>query len=481
MNMATKMNWILALLLLLVVACSPKTGDKTSTSETEEEEEVIGFGQEEEEEGLSPCPKFRDAPYPDEVETNYVLYRDALRLGDVNKAYQLWQEVYKIAPAADGKRNTVYSDGIYFYKNLAAGEEDPEIKEQYIKRIFSLYDQIEECYPEGGYVPGAKAFDLYYDYPDRSTPEEIYGLFKQSIDIDGEDASDFVINPFTNLLVQNYLEDKISMEEAQEYQQKIMTILEKGLANCKGVECERWKIVQSYAPARLEAFETVKGFYDCDYFKEKYYSEFEENPTDCDVIRTVYSRLIFGGCSETDALLKALIKAGNEHCREAGVSACYDALRAANYSEAISCLEEAIEEEEDQEKKATYTLLVAKIYYAHLKNFSKARTYARKAGQIKPNWGEPYLLIGRLYASSGPLCGPGRGWDSQIVVWAAIDKWNYAKSIDPEARAEANKWIGKYRQFMPSKEDIFIRNLTEGSNFYIGCWIKENTKIRAAP
>ena len=116
----------------------------------------------------------------------------------------------------------------------------------------------------------------------------------------------------------------------------------------------------------------------------------------------------------------------------------------------------------------------------HLKSFSKARDYARIAAKQKPNWGEPYLLIGRLYASSGPLCGPGRGWDSQIVVWPAIDKWKYAKSIDPSAAAEANKWINQYSQYMPNVEDIFIRGLSEGQSFRVPCWIQENTTIRAA-
>lgn len=94
--------------------------------------------------------------------------------------------------------------------------------------------------------------------------------------------------------------------------------------------------------------------------------------------------------------------------------------------------------------------------------------------------GEPYILIGRLYASSGPLCGPGRGWDSQIVVWPALDMWSKAKRIDPSVAAEANKWIGRYRQYMPKKEDVFIRNLKVGASFRVGCWIQETTTIRTA-
>ena len=130
-------------------------------------------------------------------------------------------------------------------------------------------------------------------------------------------------------------------------------------------------------------------------------------------------------------------------------------------------------------RKAKYSLLVAKIYYRDIKNFSQSRKYARESLTHNPSSGEPNLLIGNLYASSGPLCGPGRGWDSQIVTWPAIDKWKLALS-DPLVADEARKLIATYEQYMPSKADIFQRTLNVGDAFTVGCWINERTTIRAA-
>ena len=124
--------------------------------------------------------------------------------------------------------------------------------------------------------------------------------------------------------------------------------------------------------------------------------------------------------------------------------------------------------------------MIAKIYYRDLKNFGLSRKYALKAAKLKSGWGEPYLLIGKLYASSGPICGPGRGWDSQIVTWPAIDKFKYAKRIDSSVAKEANKLIRSYQRFMPSIDDIFQRTYKEGQKFKVGCWINETTTIRAA-
>jgi tetratricopeptide (TPR) repeat protein len=468
--------WMILLSLAVFSACAPKITEPVATT-TQPETPAPSP----EDENLSPCPKFSDAPNPDEVETNYVLYRDFLRVEDYEKAYDLWKKVYEVAPAADGQRNTVLADGIRFNERFIRETADTSQWEPYIDEIFALYDQVAECYPEGGYVQARKAFDLYYKYPWRATKEEVFELFKESIEIDGEDVQDFVVNPFTALLVDLYFADKISMAEAQKYAAMITDLVKKGVENCEGVMCERWTIIEGYAPVRLEAFETVKGFYDCDYYTEKYYNQFVENPADCDVIRTVYSRMFWGGCDETNEKLKELIRVGNEKCVEPGVTeVAYDALREGEYDKAIELFEKAADEEEAVEKKARYLLTVAKIYYAHKRNFSKARQYARQVSQVRPDWGEPYLLIGQLYASSGPLCGPGTGWDSQIVVWPALDMWNQAKRVDPSATEEANKWIGRYAKYMPKKEDVFLRGLQAGQSFRVGCWIQETTTIRTA-
>lgn len=465
--------WILTLSL---AACTPKTGQNTQT-ETPTPPAAP-------DPNLSACAKFTDLPasQADQAETNYVLYRDYLKAGDLTKAYEYWQKVYQTAPAADGKRSTVFTDGIRFYENLARGESDSTAKAEYIALVMQLYDEMDKCYPEGGAVYARKAFDLFYNYPGAATKEEMYGLFKKSVDIDGINTRYFVLNPFTALLADLHFEGVVSVEEAKKYEGIIRQVLAKGLAECEGADCEPWNIINEYAPARLEAFEAVEGFYDCEYYASKYFAEFQAAPADCEVIRTVYSRLKFGKCPETDARFAQVIEAANKNCvEEKSLAKGYQALREARYRDAIALFEEAAANEPSADKKGEIYLLIAKVYYAHLKNFGNARSYARKASSVRPNWGQPYMLIGRLYASSGPLCGPGRGWDSQIVTWPAIDMWQTAKRVDPSVASEANALINRYTAYMPSREDIFQRTHKEGDSFFVGCWIQETTTIRAAP
>lgn len=468
---------IVAFMGMMVYSCTPKVAEPISNTEKSPENPPENKG---------PCATFKDSRMGEEAITAHVLYRDLLKKKRYEKAFPLWKKAYTIAPAADGKRNTHFADGITFYKHFYDNTEDSNLKEKYVDTIFMLYDQMEDCYGETGYVLGRKAFDLYFKYPEMMNEDDVYGYFKESMDIDQDSARYFILNPFTDLLVRRYFNEKIGEEEAQKYAGMIKNRLEKGLES--GENEEQWSIINDYVPSRLSAFEGVKGFYDCEYYLTKYVPQFDENQEDCEVVTSVYRSLIWGGCSDTgNEDFKRIKAVYDENCKVVEKVASsstakdgFNALEQGDFEEAIEKFKEVAEETDNMDRKAQLYLLVAKVYYGSLKRFPLSRQFARKAAEAKPNWGEPHLLIGKLYASSGPLCGPGTGWDSQIVVWPAIDEWQRARNIDSDAAAEANALINKYNQYMPSKGDIFQRTLNEGDSFTVGCWIQQKTTIRAA-
>lgn len=461
---------LFVLLLALLSACTPKTQQQASTTPENPSPSAPAAP-------ANPCPTFTTAVNPDKALEEFVLYRDFLKLNDWENAFPRWKYVYENAPAADGRRSSVFTDGMKFYEHFMA--KDPANRSAYIDTVFLLYDAMEKCYPEGGMVTGLKAFDYFFKYSDRKPKEEQYAMFKQSIEQDGGKPRYFVLNPFTALLVDLVLEEKIPLAEAQQYNAIILKAIEEGLASCQGKECDNWRIIQEYAPSRLEALESVENFYGCDYYSSKYYPVFEANPADCETLVTVYSRLRWGKCPAEDSRLQAINAAYQQNCQEETGPSCNDLLREGKYRDAVKCLEEALPNIADNKGKAQYLFLIAQIQFAYLKNYPRARQYALDAARLRPGWGEPYLLIGTVYASSGPLCGPGRGWDSQVVVWPAIDMWNKAKSMDAAVASKANKLINEYSQYMPTKEDIFQRLKKPGDTYFVPCWIQESTVIRA--
>ncbi len=421
----------------------------------------------------------------EEVENAYVLYRDQIKLGTKEAAYPLWQKAFYGAPGANGKVKYHYNDGIEIFKHFFTQETDENIKKSYVDSVRMVYDKRAECFGEEEYIAGRKAFDFYYTFNEYVDEEEIWSLFLENVDSKGEKTDYFVVNPFTKMLFDRILQKKISYEEGRKYADIVFNAVDYGVNNCEGKNCEAWEIIEAYAPVRLEALEGLDSFYLCDYYDSKYYPIYQADPDNCESIELAYRRLLRGQCAQDNPHLIELKSAKATKCYTpppppGPLKQAFNAYNEGDYRNAIRLFEEFVEKTEDVNKKAKYTLLIAKIYYGDLKDYPSSRKYALKSATYRENWGEPYMLIGKLYASSGPLCGPGRGWDSQIVTWPAIDKWQYAKKIDPEAAAEANDLIRQYWQYMPNKEDIFQRRKQPNDSFRVGCWIQENTTIRTS-
>lgn len=478
--------------LFFIAACTPKT---TETTQTVPVEEVVVKETPKPDENLSPCKNWLSLPkdQQDKVKITHSLYRDVMKNirganelarvseEDLKRTFDNWKVVFDVAPAADGKRNTHYGDGIKLHEYMASQEKDSLKRDGHIKKILFLYDEVIKCYGREGFTTGRKAFDLYYKYPEYATDIEKFNMFKKAIDIEKEDTPAFLINPFTALLSNLIVDEKISIDEASPYADKVLDLLKTNKEKLSAAKWtgEGWDVVESYAPARLKTLEGMKGFYDCDYYKEQYYASFENAPADCDSIIRVLSRMKWADCAGEDPQVNKVFTAYKTNCIAVDPG-CRGFISEGDYAGAVDCYTQKAEESTNAEDKAKYYLFIAKIYYGELKKYSQARKFAREALKHKPNWGEPYLLIGKLYASSGPLCGPGRGWDSQVVTWPAIDKWQQAKRVDPSVAAEANKLIRRYEKFMPTVEDIFQRGMKEGQKFTVRCWIQETTTIRAA-
>ncbi|NJC28481.1 tetratricopeptide repeat protein [Neolewinella antarctica] len=476
-------------LAALVFSCTPKAAGPATTNaknpKTSTASKPAMPGEE-----LSPCGKFTDARNPDQAETDYVIYRQLLKAKDMTLAMKEWRKVYANSPAADGRRSTVFTDGVAFYNDLI--QQDPAKKEVYGDTLLTLYTKARECYPGNGYMAAIQAFDSYYTYPGSATDENIYSLFKESIELDGKDKLQyFVVNPTAGLTVKLHREGKLTDAEAKTTVDNLRYRLAKALKECAGEDCATWEKVNEYTPGALKYFETVKGFYDCQYFVDEYYQTYQDNPDDCDEIRTAYSRMKFGGCAESSPELQELKQAFTSKCQEpevAGgggnaapwqrlVKVAYQLYQDGKPREAVKKFEEAMPDI-PADRKFTYQMLTAKIYYRDLRSFSQARAWARQASSTDPSSGEPYMLIGTLYASSGPLCGSGTGFNSQVVTWPAIDMWQRAKSLDESVTSKANKLINTYTQYMPSRSDVFQRGLKEGESFTVECWINETTRIR---
>ena len=89
---------------------------------------------------------------------------------------------------------------------------------------------------------------------------------------------------------------------------------------------------------------------------------------------------------------------------------------------------------------------------------------------------QPYILIAQLYAGNYK-------WNDEPALnkctfFAAIDKLQRAKAVDPSVAEEANKLISSYSAYTPEAKDLFMLGYKAGDRITIGGWIGETTTIR---
>ena len=134
--------------------------------------------------------------------------------------------------------------------------------------------------------------------------------------------------------------------------------------------------------------------------------------------------------------------------------------------------------ETDAVVKAEDYYLIALISFEQ-NEYSKARQYCLKAIENNPNYGAAYLLIGKMYAATAKSVYPDDGVLARTVYYAAIDKFEKAKQVDPSVAEEANTLINAYRAHLPSTEEVFMHpELEKGKAITIGGWIGERTTVR---
>jgi tetratricopeptide (TPR) repeat protein len=467
------------LLAFIILQCTPKVAE---VIQDEEDTFVLN-------DPTKPCRTLDDLPpyYKEEAENAFVLYKDQMMFKKWNEALKLWKVAYELAPGSNGKVMGHFGDGVTIYSELSKETDQLILKQMYLDTIFMINKKFEECFSVDATQMARRAFDYYYNLGDIIPEEEQWSTFTKAIEMNDGKMVYFIVNPFTKLLFDRVTEERISLEEGRKWANIIMKSIEDGTKNCKGEECDSWDVVNSYSPDRLDALEAVDNFYDCDYYTKKYYALFLLNPDSCEVVNTAYARILRGNCPVDNPMLAQIREVRNQKCLPKTVVVAPGPLRQAldaygegRYKEAISKFEEYIENSTDNDAKFRYAMYVSRIYYSDLRNFPQSRRWANEAKKYNNRSGEPDLLIGKLYASSGPLCGPGRGFESQKVVWPAIDKFIAARNLDPSVAAEANRLIGQYSRYMPTSEDVFFRSLTKGGSYTVGCWINETTTIRTA-
>jgi len=424
--------------------------------------------------------------------TNISLYREFKKQGDNYKktdpekqlkyykdAYAGWKYAFVNAPSS--KLYVSYYDAKDIMSAFMDAAEDEAVKSAYQDTILALYDIRANCFEASADLTMRKAFD-WYSFRNKGNEAYVFDLFNETVEaFDKEEGSSSLeispafLSPWMIMAIKANKTAK-SIDEAGVFEvfDKINEIGDHNMAN--GNNAGKYKGSVDNCYSLMEKY----GYLDPETISRLANEKYNANPDDLATQIKVYKMLKAAKLYDDPIFFPVAEKVYEQ--QPSSALATFLAKKAAekkDYTTAIKYIQEANESETDENAKAQNLLTIAQFYQAK-GDFSSARSYANKAAALKAGWGEPYILIGRLYAASGSKCGTGTGFESQAVVWAAMDMWNKAKSVDPSVATEAQNLINKYYQYMPSKSDLFLRNLSPGDSFTLNCWIGTTTTVRAA-
>lgn len=403
---------------------------------------------------------------------NLSLYREHVKHGAYPYALDPWRVVFEECPQST---KNIYIDGAKMFNDFIANEKDPNRKAILMDSLRIIYDQRIKYYKQRGSVLGRKAVDILKHPEYRGDPdilEEAYGYLQESISILKNKSVVPVVATFMKSSLELFRHERLTAIQAIEDYTLAADILDYQLKQRPGdstiiqvIEATEYNFIISGAPT-------------CESLVAYFQPLWGERQDDVDYLGRAVRFLSVLECeSEPFYALAAETLYEKEPSAAAAFGLAKLFLSKEEYDKAVAYYQEAIDAETDPVKKGDYLYQLAYITNTELNQPQKARTLALEAIKLKPDWGEPYILIGDAYAGSKD-CFTDE-FEKTTIYWVAVDKFSKAKSVDAEVAEKANERISTYKKYFPDIETIFFYSLKEGDNYKVGCWINETTKVRA--
>jgi len=402
---------------------------------------------------------------------NLSLYREYVKQKNYIEALPGWRKVFTNCPLAT---KNIYIDGSKIYRYLIEAEKNDEVKKKLVDTLMMIYDQRIKYFAQEGENLARKAVDLF-QY-DNSRYNEVYDLATKSYEILKDKTPDAAMLVLFQASLIKFQKNEIDKVQLINDFSTASDVLDKQYNTQQNQE--KKDMIKKYQEKNENLF-AKSGAADCTTLVSIYSPKFEANKENVDFLKQVLKILEKIGCTNDDLYAQsaeALYK--QEPSAEAAYGLAKVFLKKQQYNKAVEYYKEAINNiDSTTEAKADYYFELATIVGGKLDQNEAARNYAYKALAIRPNWGEPYLLIGSLYAASSKSCGEDE-FHQRAVYWVAVDKFLKAKAVDPSCAEKANQYISKYSDYFPSKENAFFNNINDGDSYTVGCWINETTNAR---
>ena len=418
-----------------------------------------------------------------ECDTDISIYREAFKQWEKTPTaatanpvmISAWRRVFLNCP---GYKERTLTDGTKIVNNaLIRGTNDEALKEKYIDTLVMVYETRIQYFPTSkncsqvGNIKGRMGIDLMA-FPSRL--EQAYNALKDAIDLGGNGSNYAFIDGYFTSVINMVKAGKLEESNIIEEYSRLMDIVDFNIN--RYTEENNEKLLANFQQTKANLEGGVQPYANCEDLVRIYQKKFDEDPDNVELLNKIATVLSARNCDKSDLYLAVAIKL--HRLNPSPESAYFIGKRYLSdqeYGKATSYLVEATKSEDAKSAQQAYKYL-AQIMWKEGRG-EQGRAYARKAIELDKTDGEPYMIIGYIYAASGKDCN-ANPLHAKAVFWAAVDKFQKAKEVDPSIAGKANEMIREYSKMFPTSEDAFFYNVYEGDTYQVECWINETTKAR---
>ena len=430
-----------------------------------------------------------------QCEENLTIYNEFYKQKSYSSALNSWFYLFMNAPK---RTKNIYIHGAAMYKSFIKNEEDSITRETLIDNLLKIYDQRNIYYPgQEGLVTGYKGADLYrYRKSNVDAAKQSYELLKRSFKIEHEKSTARTLNYYFSSAAKCYQNGILTKEDLIDLFSEVSNVVDYKDAAINQVNFDLTQKIQLNTKEskklkknqdELEKLNDVRSNMEkilaphvsCEKLQTLYQEKFDIKQEDPNWLERAAQLLKKGDCIETQIYFQIAGKLYELNpTPKSAFYMGYLSLKQEDYVAAVDYFNQAVQGEDDSIKKSDYLLYLAKTYAAMGSN-SKAKKHALEANRQRSGWGDPFILIGDLYAQTSRSCGQNTGnltndeFSKRVGYWAAIEKYQYAKKIDPSLTQEANQKIKKYIEQAPDKTSTFQIIGLDQNQYKIECWYTE--------
>ncbi|MGE0562394.1 MAG: tetratricopeptide repeat protein [Flavobacteriales bacterium] len=404
--------------------------------------------------------KYGKTPEDSIVCIESLIYKDYLK-SDPALALSLWKKAYKTCPES---QLTLYINGVKLYQDLIKSATDAKTQKAYKDTMYSIFDQRITVFGDEAKVLGIKGQTmLVYS---KSETQATFDVLNKAIELGKNETEPGTLVAMMFTVVNLEKDGKKAKSDVVEMYEKCLDIIAKNTD-------------ESYAEAQKKVEALAAPYLDCEILIPIAEKNFEVNKANVDWLRRTMKLLRYKKCYDAAVFAKvAESYFALEPSAEGAEGMGKLFLGKKDYTKAIEFFNKAADMSDKDEEKAQFMLSIAEAYL-YAKNYSSARTYANKALALKSNLGDAYIIIGDAYLYSASSCDDGElgKWGA---YWAAVDKYQKARSVDEAAGEEANKKIARVSSSFPTTKDLFFYGKQKGDAYTVACWINEGTSVRTS-